>query len=128
MPPYGNPGSAPVHGCNSRTSMKMSTPPPPTHTHSLSVLVNFECFVSVVDLGGREGRAPPPPPWAPKFFRFHAVFGQIWQNRMLAPPPPRGNPGSSAVCVMLFMRASIVCYRIINRIPCPFARIRIFNE
>ena len=49
--------------------------------------------------GGPEGRAPPP--WGPKFFQFHAVFGKIWQNRMLAPPPgelappPRGNPGSA---------------------------------
>ena len=25
-----------------------------------------------------------------KFFQFHAVFGKIWQNRMLAPPLPRG--------------------------------------
>ena len=24
------------------------------------------------------------------FFRFHAVFGKIWQNGMLAPPPPPG--------------------------------------
>ena len=38
-----------------------------------------------------------------KFFQFHAVFGKIWQNRMLAPPPrelappPRGNPGSATV-------------------------------
>ena len=53
----------------------------------------------VADLGGREGRAPPP--WEPKFFRFHAVFRKFWQNRMLAPPlgswrPPRGNPGSAA--------------------------------
>ena len=22
----------------------------------------------------------------PEFFQFHAVFGKIWQNRMLAPP------------------------------------------
>ena len=29
-----------------------------------------------------------------KFFQFHAVFGKIWQIRMLA-PPPRGNPGSA---------------------------------
>ena len=42
-----------------------------------------------------------PPPWGSKFFQFHAVFGEIWQNRMLAPPPgelappPRGNPGSA---------------------------------
>ena len=26
------------------------------------------------------------PPWGSKFFQFHAVFGKIWQNRMLAPP------------------------------------------
>ena len=36
-----------------------------------------------------------------KFFQFHAVFGKVWQNRMLASPPrqlappPRGNPGSA---------------------------------
>ena len=35
--------------------------------------------------GGAGGARPPPPP-APKFFRFHAVFGKFWQNRMLAPP------------------------------------------
>ena len=54
---------------------------------------------AVADLrgGGREGCVPPR---GPKFFQFHAVFGKIWQNRMLAPPgelapPPRGNPGSA---------------------------------
>ena len=26
------------------------------------------------------------PPSGSKFFQFHAVFGKIWQNRMLAPP------------------------------------------
>ena len=41
-----------------------------------------------------------PPPCGSKFFQFHAVFGEIWQNRMLVPPgelapPPRGNPGSA---------------------------------
>ena len=43
-----------------------------------------------------------PLPPEPKFFQFHAVFGKIWQNLMLAPPlpgelapPPRGNPGSA---------------------------------
>ena len=40
------------------------------------------------------------PPLGPKFFKFHAVLGKIWQNRMLAPPgelapPPRGNLGSA---------------------------------
>ena len=46
----------------------------------------------LADLGGgvRDAR---PPPWASKFFRFHAVFGKIW--RVHAPPggftpPPSG--------------------------------------
>ena len=40
-------------------------------------------------------------PLGSKFFQFHAVFGKIWQNRILAPPPgelahpPRGDPGSA---------------------------------
>ena len=41
--------------------------------------------------GGRRGRAPP---WGPKFSQFHAVFGKIWQNRMLAPPWGVGAPSS----------------------------------
>ena len=48
------------------------------------------------------------PPRGSKFFQFHAVFGKIWQNRMLAPPPgelappPRGNPRSATVlCIAL---------------------------
>ena len=53
--------------------------------------VTFSCHVcSGVSKGARF-------PWGSKFFQFHAVFGKIWQNRMLAPPgelapPPRGNP------------------------------------
>ena len=44
------------------------------------------------------------PPRGPKFFQFHAVFGKIWQNRMLASPgklapPPRGNPRSATVVI-----------------------------
>ena len=39
----------------------------------------------VADLGGRKGCAPP----GSKFFQFHTVFEKIWQNLMLAPPPPR---------------------------------------
>ena len=43
-----------------------------------------------------------PSPRGPKFFQFHAVFGENWQNHMLAPPgelvpPPRGNPGSATL-------------------------------
>ena len=40
-----------------------------------------------------------------KFFQFHAVFGKIGQNHMLAPPwrvgaPPGGNPGSATGLVL----------------------------
>ena len=41
------------------------------------------------------------PHYGPKFSQFHAVFGKILQNRMLAPPPgglaspPTRNPGSA---------------------------------
>ena len=41
---------------------------------------------------------PPPPS---KFVQFHAVFGKIWQTRMLAPSTPRvGTPtsGKSWIC------------------------------
>ena len=47
------------------------------------------------------GKVCGPPPVGSKFFQFHAVFGNIWQNRMLVPPPgglvppPRRNPGSA---------------------------------
>ena len=52
--------------------------------------------------GGFSGaRGVRSPPWASKFFRLHAVFAKIWQNCMLALPPPRElpaweNPGSAA--------------------------------
>ena len=52
-----------------------------------------------VSIGGsRGGVRDARPPWASKFFRFHAVFGKIW--RVHAPPggftpPPRENPGSA---------------------------------
>ena len=44
-----------------------------------------------------------------KFFQFHAIFGQIWQNRMLAPsrglaPPRAGNPGSATVINMSLLK------------------------
>ena len=52
---------------------------------------------TVADLHSKILDARPP---RSKFFQFHAVFGKIWQNRMLTPPwrfgaPPRGNPGSA---------------------------------
>ena len=67
-----------------------------------------------VPSGGSKGvsrDAPSPTRWS-KFFQFHAVFGQIWQNHMLAPPrelapllgeildPPLVLAGSSNSCLM----------------------------
>ena len=49
--------------------------------------------------GGSKGGARGTP--RSKFFQFHAVFGKIWQNRMLA-PPPRGNPGSATYYFNIF--------------------------
>ena len=40
---------------------------------------------TVADLRGARGMRAPPLR-GPKFFQFHAVFGKIWQNRMLVPP------------------------------------------
>ena len=54
----------------------------------------------VADLRGG-GHSQHMSPYGPKFSHFHAVFGKIWQNSMLAPPPQRlappatGNPGSA---------------------------------
>ena len=48
-------------------------------------LLDYMCFsFSVADLNSKILDARPP--WGPKIFQFHAVFGKIWQNRMLAPP------------------------------------------
>ena len=54
-------------------------------------LLNWSLWeVPLADLGGAWGTHAPP--WASKFFRFHAVFGKIW--RVHAPPggftPPLG--------------------------------------
>ena len=49
--------------------------------------------LTVADLRGGGARDACPPP-GPKFFQFHAVFGEIWQNRMLAPPWGVGTPSS----------------------------------
>ena len=43
-----------------------------------------------------------------KFFQFHAVFGEIWQNCMLAPSgevgaPSLGNPGFLNLYLVLFL-------------------------
>ena len=46
-------------------------------------------IVEILDkgyIGGSKGRRRGAcPTWVSKFFRFHAVFGKIWQNRLLAP-------------------------------------------
>ena len=62
--------------------------------------MDMPCSGAVADLHSKILDARPPR--GSKFFQFHAVFGKIWQNRMLAPPwelapPPRGNPGSATV-------------------------------
>ena len=54
-----------------------------------------QCTLStkpVADLRGAQGTRPPP--LGSKFFRFHAVFGKFWQNRMFAPPRGVGAPSS----------------------------------
>ena len=43
---------------------------------------------SLVDLTGARGTHASP--WGPNFFQFHAVFGNIWQNRMLVYSFPQG--------------------------------------
>ena len=65
--------------------------------------------------GGSKGGARDARPRGRKFFQFHAVFGKIWQNRMLAPPrelapPPRGNPGSVTDLYRVFEAISHHCY------------------
>ena len=50
-------------------------------------------------------------PSGSKFFQFHAVFGTIWQNRMLTLPgglaaPPWGNPGSATVRRIVYIDLS----------------------
>ena len=68
--------------------------------------------------GSRGGVRDARPPWASKFFRFHAVFGKIW--RVHAPPggftpPPRENPGSATghiefkVCKLLLCDGKYHC-------------------
>ena len=50
-------------------------------------------MAAVADLHSKILDAPPPPRGS-KFIQFHAVFGKIWQNRMLAPPWRVGAPSS----------------------------------
>ena len=55
------------------------------------ILVYFSQNITVADLHSKilDARSPFLP--APsKFFQFHAVYGEIWQNRMLTIPAPEG--------------------------------------
>ena len=70
---------------------------------------------AVADLHSKILDARPPPPGGSKFFQFHAVFGKIWQNRMLAPPgelapPLRVNPRSATVMCQL-AKYGVAVYR-----------------
>ena len=69
-------------------------PAPPTPFITLFGEISVR-IMSSVSIGGSRGGAwgTHAPPWASKFFRFHAVFGKIW--RVHAPPwrvhaPPSG--------------------------------------
>ena len=57
-----------------------------TTVRSISVTYHRLILHSVADLRGAA--------LGSKFFQFHAVFGKIWQNRMLAPPWGVGVPSS----------------------------------
>ena len=61
---------------------------------------------TVADLHSKILDARPPTPGGPNSFNFMQFFGEIWQNRMLA-PPPRGNPGSATYQVV----QNLQCYR-----------------
>ena len=59
---------------------------------ALDVTIQLQgLLLAVADLRGARGTCVPR---GPKFFQFHAVFGKIWQNCMLAPPPGVGAPSS----------------------------------
>ena len=60
---------------------------------------------TVADLRGRQGHAPPPP--GPKFFHFHAVFGQKnrFAHSLWELAPPGENPGSATDIV-----STLVCH------------------
>ena len=54
----------------------------------MAVLHFMYCkYRSVADLHSKIVDARHPLPRGSKFFKFHAVFGKFWQNRMLAPSP-----------------------------------------
>ena len=89
---------------------------------------------SLADLGGAWGTHAPP--WASKFFRFHAVFGKIWRvhaplegsrpplGKILDPPlglTPDSLPNTLPVLLGHCSFTSVInyrCYRIPRRSTC----------
>ena len=65
--------------------------------------------MTILDMsgGGSKGAHVP---LGSKFFEFHVVFGKIWRNRMLA-PPPRGNPGSATKVILCLAILDISHYQ-----------------
>ena len=63
---------------------------------------------TIVISGGSKGGARDASPPRSKFFQFHAFFGKIWQNRMLAPllgeilDPPLVIAFLSILCAVFF--------------------------
>ena len=53
---------------------------------STNIIVELPEKMSLNSGGSKGGVRDACPPWGPKFFQFHAVFGKIWRNRMLVPP------------------------------------------
>ena len=88
-------------GKNTKFSLKV------TQIYLVSYHFKYPSIASYKVIGGsRGGVRDARPPWASKFFRFHAVFGKIW--RVHAPPggftpPPRENPGSATESVCLII-------------------------
>ena len=69
----------------------------PSHPQAMYKNIATDVFISrflppVTDLHSNILEAPRPS--GSKFFKFHAVFREIWQNRVLAPPPRVALPTS----------------------------------
>ena len=71
-----------------------------THIQSLCPVISVEKLISEVtrplkkSVADLHSKILDARPRGYKFFQFHAVFGKIWQNRMLAPPKGVGAPSS----------------------------------
>ena len=82
------------------------------------MLIRLGCVVSkyfpLADLNGHESLDLTPSAYqASEFFRFQAVFGKIWQHRVLAPhgvlaPLPWENAGSATVFVHILPNNRLV--------------------